>query len=114
MIVVAVTGIAVGASELRQRSQYWSRIATACAHREADALEAIEHPRGCVRLPIEKRRARAAYWREMRLRSERAARYPWLPDEPGPAPPQMIRQRRCVARTLRQLSFGRVILGRAG
>lgn len=87
MAAVAVVGTTVGGTVLRQRSRYWSQFATAYAYREAAALEAIEHPRGCIWVHIDKRRARFTYWHQMRLHYERAARYPWLAIEPDPPEP---------------------------
>jgi hypothetical protein len=93
MVVVAIGAFAMAGPTLVRRSNRFRALAEDQAEAEAMSLAYADDARGEGRAPqrVARGEQMADYHRRLRIKYERAARYPWLrfePDPPEPEPPE--------------------------
>jgi hypothetical protein len=93
MVIVAIAGLAMALAIMVRRSGEFRALAEQQADAEQMSLSYADEGRGANgdKQRVARGEQMAAYHRELRLKYERAARYPWLavgPDPPVPEPPQ--------------------------
>jgi hypothetical protein len=92
MAVVAITGLVMALAIMARRSGEFRALAEEQADAEQMSLSYADDARGegGDRQRVARGEQMAAYHRNLRIKYERAARYPWLPvepDAPVPDPP---------------------------
>jgi hypothetical protein len=86
MIGVAVVGIMLGFEITRRRQEGFLSMARLWDNTEFTSRQAADSTPGPHGDPVAMRRL-AEYAHNLRMKYERAARYPWLPVEPDPPEP---------------------------
>lgn len=89
MFLVAIVGMGLATALMIQRSRQFARIAEEQAYSESLSLSYADEARGKHgdRQRVERGELMASYHRALKLKYERAARYPWLSVEPDPPIP---------------------------
>jgi hypothetical protein len=89
MALVAIAALIMAGAVLVTRSSGFRAVAEEQADSEMVSLEYADDARGERGEPqrVARGEQMAAYHHELRIKYERAARYPWLPVEPDPPPP---------------------------
>jgi hypothetical protein len=89
MAVVAIVALATAVAVLASRSNQFRALAEEQAEAEATSLAYADDARGRDEDPqrVARGEQMAAYHKSLKLKYERAARYPWLPVEPDPPMP---------------------------
>jgi hypothetical protein len=86
MVAVAIVGFAMAGATLVRRSNRFRALAEDQAEAEAMSLAYADDARGegGDQQRVARGEQMADYHRKLRIKYERAARYPWLPVEPDP------------------------------
>ena len=89
MALVAIAALMMAGAVLVKRSSEFRALAEEQADSEMASLAYSDDARGARgdAQRVARGEQMAAYHRELRIKYERAARYPWLPVEPDPPPP---------------------------
>ena len=89
MALVAIAALIMAGVLLVKRSSEFRALAEEQADFEMASLEYADDARGASGDPqrVSRGELMAAYHRELRIKYERATRYPWLPVEPDPPAP---------------------------
>ena len=89
MVAVAVVGLLLASAIMLRRSREFGSRAEEQADFEAGSLEYADDARGerGDRQRVERGELMATYHRGLKLKYERAARFPWLPVAPDPPEP---------------------------
>jgi hypothetical protein len=90
MIAVAVVGLALATAIMMRRSDEFRALAEEQADNEAASLEYADDARGehGDQQRVARGEQMAVYHRALKIKYERAARYPWLPVAPDPPEPK--------------------------
>jgi hypothetical protein len=89
MAIVAIAGLAMAGTILVNRSNEFRVLAEEQADAEQMSLSYADDARGenGDRQRVARGEQMSAYHRDLRIKYERAARYPWLPVDPDPPIP---------------------------
>ena len=89
MILVAIAALIMAGAVLAKRSMDFRALAEEQADSEMASLEYVDDARGEHGDPqrVARGEQMAAYHRELKIKYERGARYPWLPVAPDPPEP---------------------------
>jgi hypothetical protein len=92
MVIVAITGLAMAVAIMARRSSEFRALAEQQADAEQMSLSYADEARGenGDKQRVARGEQMAAYHRELRLKYEHAARYPWLPVGPDPPVPEPL------------------------
>src|SRR5262245_11372892 len=90
MALVAIAALIMAGAVLLKRSSEFRSLAEEQADSEMGSLEYADDARGERGDPqrVARGEQMAAYHRELKIKYERAARYPWLSVEPDPPEPE--------------------------
>jgi hypothetical protein len=92
MVIVAIAGLAMAVAIMVRRSSEFLTIAEQQADSEQISRSYADEARGGNgdKQRVARGEQMAAYHRALRLKYERAARYPWLPVGPDPPVPEPL------------------------
>jgi hypothetical protein len=90
MALVAIAGVAMAVAVMARRSNEFRALAEEQADAEQMSLSYADDARGENGDPqrVTRGQQMAAYHRELRIKYEWAARYPWFPVDPDPPIPE--------------------------